>query len=166
VPVTSPSATPQEFPLPGYVEALQRWVHPQDKDGAVYTMSEPAAQHALTRILHARRRAKYNLQGLVAGWCARGSDGRNAHSARSAGRWKFPCHAWPAFVPMIQAAFGTPIRALVNRSIFALDLEASEAAISQRTRAVLVNLPSNPTGSIYSGASLRALAHRLGAASP
>lgn len=41
---------------------------------------------------------------------------------------------------------------------FALDLEAIRAAMTPRTRAVIVNSPNNPTGAVYSKAELEALA--------
>ena len=40
---------------------------------------------------------------------------------------------------------------------FDLDLEALERALSPRTRAILVNSPNNPTGRVYSRATLQAL---------
>ena len=40
---------------------------------------------------------------------------------------------------------------------FTLDLEAIEAAISEKTRVMLVNSPNNPTGQIYSAESLSQL---------
>jgi aspartate aminotransferase len=44
---------------------------------------------------------------------------------------------------------------------FSLDLEAMSAAITAKTRVVLVNSPNNPTGKIYSEAELRALTELL-----
>lgn len=40
---------------------------------------------------------------------------------------------------------------------FTLNIEALAAAITSRTKAVLINSPNNPTGQIYSGESLNAL---------
>ncbi len=40
---------------------------------------------------------------------------------------------------------------------FELDLEAIAAAISEKTKAFLINSPNNPTGQVYSEASLKAL---------
>ena len=48
---------------------------------------------------------------------------------------------------------------------FQIDLEALEAAITPRTRAVIVNSPNNPTGVIYPEESLRAMGELLRAAS-
>ena len=44
---------------------------------------------------------------------------------------------------------------------FELDLEALEAAITDRTRVVLVNSPNNPTGQVYSREEMTALAEIL-----
>ena len=44
---------------------------------------------------------------------------------------------------------------------FNLDLAAIEAALNERTKIVLINSPNNPTGQIYSAASLRALGQML-----
>lgn len=55
---------------------------------------------------------------------------------------------------------GTPV--VVNSDDeFDLDIDAIEAAITSRTRAILLNSPNNPTGKIYSHASVDALAHVL-----
>jgi aspartate aminotransferase len=45
---------------------------------------------------------------------------------------------------------------------FQLDLEALDAAVSPRTRAVILNSPNNPTGVVYPRGSLEALADWLG----
>jgi aspartate aminotransferase len=44
---------------------------------------------------------------------------------------------------------------------FTLDLEAIAGAIGERTKAVLINSPNNPTGQIYSEQSIRALGDLL-----
>ena len=54
--------------------------------------------------------------------------------------------------------FGGVLRPVPTREDFTLDLEAIAAAVSPRTRAILVNSPNNPTGTIYSRAELEALA--------
>jgi len=54
--------------------------------------------------------------------------------------------------------FGGLLRPVPTREDFTLDLEAIAAAVSPRTRAILVNSPNNPTGTIYSRAELEALA--------
>ncbi|MCH7622434.1 MAG: pyridoxal phosphate-dependent aminotransferase [Chloroflexi bacterium] len=44
---------------------------------------------------------------------------------------------------------------------FQLDLPAIEAAITSKTRGIIVNSPNNPTGAVYSGEQLEALAQLL-----
>jgi aspartate aminotransferase len=44
---------------------------------------------------------------------------------------------------------------------FELDLEAIAAAISEKTKAFLINSPNNPTGQVYSEANLKALGEIL-----
>ncbi len=44
---------------------------------------------------------------------------------------------------------------------FNLDLQAIERGITQRTKAIIINSPNNPTGNVYDGESLRELASIL-----
>ena len=54
--------------------------------------------------------------------------------------------------------FGGVLKPVPTRADFTLDLDAIAAAVSPRTRAILVNSPNNPTGTIYARAELEALA--------
>ena len=63
-------------------------------------------------------------------------------------------------------AAGTVFVNLVNGTLksvpckadFSLDVEAFDAAITEKTRAVIINSPNNPTGQIYSAEEIAALA--------
>jgi aspartate aminotransferase len=48
-----------------------------------------------------------------------------------------------------------------TKSDFSLDLEAIEAAITDKTKIVLLNSPNNPTGKVYNGESIKGLADLL-----
>src|SRR6266568_1863254 len=52
---------------------------------------------------------------------------------------------------------GVPREVWTDRETFQLDLDAIEAAISGKTRAIIINTPNNPTGAIYHEESLRSL---------
>jgi aspartate aminotransferase len=52
-----------------------------------------------------------------------------------------------------------------DRETFGLDLDGIEAGLSEKTRAVLINSPNNPTGQIYSRQELERLAELLTAQS-
>jgi len=52
---------------------------------------------------------------------------------------------------------GVPVEVWTNRETFRLDLAAIEAAITTKTRAIIINSPNNPTGVIYTTEELTAL---------
>jgi len=52
---------------------------------------------------------------------------------------------------------GVPMEVWTNRDTFRLDLAALEAAITNKTRAIIINSPNNPTGVIYQAEELAAL---------
>ncbi|MGV0820614.1 aspartate transaminase [Martelella sp. AMO21009] len=69
-----------------------------------------------------------------------------------------PAPYWVSYPDMVVANDGTPV--IVNcdeSSRFKLTPEALEAAITPRTRWVILNSPSNPTGAAYTAEELRAL---------
>jgi aspartate aminotransferase len=73
-----------------------------------------------------------------------------------------PTPAWVSFAPMIQLAGGKTIQvpgAVEND--FLITPEQLEEAITPHTKAVIFNSPSNPCGTMYSEAQLRALADVL-----
>ena len=56
---------------------------------------------------------------------------------------------------------GGVLRTVATKSDFNLDLEAISRAISEKTKAVLINSPNNPTGQIYSKDKLKKLGNLL-----
>lgn len=72
---------------------------------------------------------------------------------------------WFLYEPLILEAGLVPVKVQVNTATFDLDLDAIDAAITDRTRVVIVNSPNNPTGRIYPPDLLRRLAVLLEAAS-
>ncbi|MCE5266221.1 MAG: pyridoxal phosphate-dependent aminotransferase [Deltaproteobacteria bacterium] len=52
-------------------------------------------------------------------------------------------------------------RIIPSREDFSLDLEAIGQAVTEKTKAVLINSPNNPTGRIFDAASIRRLASLL-----
>jgi len=63
---------------------------------------------------------------------------------------------WTSYADMVQIAEGQPINVVCREDNgFRLDAADLERAITPRTRWLLLNSPSNPTGSAYSEAQLR-----------
>ena len=70
-----------------------------------------------------------------------------------------PIPCWVSYTEIIKLAGATPVFVQVkNDEGFALDLEAIEAAITPKTRGIIICTPNNPTGAVYTEESLRKLA--------
>lgn len=73
-----------------------------------------------------------------------------------------PVPAWVSYVEMVKLAEGKPV--LVYAGVeqdFKITPQQLEAAITPDTRLLMFNSPSNPTGSVYTGKELKALAEVL-----
>lgn len=69
-----------------------------------------------------------------------------------------PIPCWVSYTEMIRLAGAKPVFVPVNEKDYSLDLGAIEAAITERTKAIIICTPNNPTGAVYSEESLRRLA--------
>ena len=58
-----------------------------------------------------------------------------------------PTPCWVSFEHQIRLAGGVPV--LVNTRRHQLDVDAIQQAVTQRTAAILINSPNNPTGAVY-----------------
>lgn len=56
---------------------------------------------------------------------------------------------------------GVPREVWTDRDNFQLDIPAIESAINEKTRAIIINTPNNPTGVIYPAEALRALGEMI-----
>ena len=73
-----------------------------------------------------------------------------------------PAPYWVSYPDMVYLASGEPvIVSCPQEDGFKLKPEALEAAITPRTRWLILNSPSNPTGAVYSAEELRGLADVL-----
>jgi aspartate aminotransferase len=153
---------PQEMPLPDYVDALRSALTPQDKDWFAYKFSEPNATAAVARSLTARTGLDWDPADVA---MTNGGFAAIAVTLRAilepGDEVVFLSPPWFFYELLIVAADGVPIRVRLEPPAFDLDVSAIEAAITPRTRAVLVNSPHNPTGRIYSTAALRSLGELL-----
>lgn len=70
-----------------------------------------------------------------------------------------PVPAWVSYVEIVKIACGVPVTVFTGiDNDFKIQPEALRAALTPRTRLLMLNSPSNPTGSIYSAEELEALA--------
>lgn len=65
--------------------------------------------------------------------------------------------AYDAYVPVIQLSGGIPVHLELQLPDFTIDWEQLEAAISHRTKVVIINNPNNPAGSIMTAEDIQRL---------
>lgn len=153
---------PHEMVLPAFVEAIQRWAVPRDPGWYAYKFNEPYAQEAAAAGLRDRRgipfepRDVFLTDGAFTGLnlCIR-------IVADPGEEVVFLSPPWFFYAALIAAQGVTPVRALVDRATWDPDPQALGAAITERTRAVIVNTPNNPTGRIYPPEVLETIAATL-----
>jgi aspartate aminotransferase len=157
---------PQEMPLPAYVDALSTALQPRDKDWFAYKLSEPNARAAVAKSLRRRTGIEWDPADVA---MTNGGFAAIAVTMRTilepGDEVIFLSPPWFFYEILIAAADGVPVRVKLQPPAFDLDPEAIAAAITPRTRAVLVNSPHNPTGRIYPLDVLRRLGEILEAAS-
>jgi aspartate aminotransferase len=156
---------PQEMPLAGYVDALRRQLEPQAPDWFAYKLSEPASQAVVARSLTARTGLDWDPADVA---MTNGGFAALAVAFRAilepGDEVVFLSPPWFFYELLILAAGGTPVRVPLDAPEFDLDPAMIAAAITPRTRAVLLNSPHNPSGRVYPIDDLRALAGVLGEA--
>lgn len=157
---------PNEMPLPAFVGALQKWAAPENKDWFAYKNNEPESQHIVAESLRNRYGIPFDPHDIFL------TNGAFAAINISLGVITDPgdevifiSPPWFFYEAMIAGWGAVPVRAKVNPDTFDLDLDAIAAAITARTRAIIINSPCNPTGVIYPEATLKGLAAILETAS-
>ncbi len=66
--------------------------------------------------------------------------------------------SYDCYVPAIRMAGGTPVIVKLRLPDYSIDWPTLQAAVTPRTRALLINTPHNPTGAILTSADMEALA--------
>jgi aspartate aminotransferase len=157
---------PHDMPLRRFVRALQTWSEPLNKDWFAYKMSEPEAQQVVANSL----RGLYGLPfepGDIAmtsgGFAAIVTALKMVTDPGDEVIINLP--PWFCYEPLLLDAGAVPVKVHVQPGTFDLDIAAIAAAITPRTRVVVVNTPHNPTGRIYPPETLARLATVLEEAS-
>lgn len=153
---------PQEMPLPGFSEALQKHITPQNKNWFAYKDSEPKAQAAAAAALRERRGVPFQNKDIMMTNGAFTGLAITLTAAIDPGdEVIFISPPWFFYESQITAAGGQPVRVKCDPDTFDLDVNAIREAVTPRTRAVIVNSPNNPTGKIYPESTLQELGSLL-----
>jgi aspartate aminotransferase len=157
---------PQEMPLPGLVASLRTHAEPRNKDWFAYKFSEEDSRAVVAASLHARTGIDFQPEDVAMTAGAFGALGVTIRALAEEGdEVIFLSPPWFFYELMIASAGATAVRVRLEAPDFELDTEAIAAAVTPRTRAIIVNSPNNPTGRIYREPELAALGDVLRAAS-
>ncbi|MGQ4649387.1 aminotransferase class I/II-fold pyridoxal phosphate-dependent enzyme [Lyngbya aestuarii] len=155
-----------EMPPPGFVEALQYWSVPQHEGWFAYKGNLPESRATVSAALKSQRGISvepedvFLTNGTVVGLaiCLQILAGVGDEVIINT-------PPWLGYRRMIDEAGAVPVAVPVDPITFDLNLEAIAAAITERTRAIIVNSPHNPTGKIFTATTLEKLANLLTEAS-
>lgn len=157
---------PRELQMPAYVAALRQAVIPEDPTWFAYQRSQPYAVETVAASLRARFGIPFEHADITMTTAGMAAIFIAIQALVDPGdEVIYPRPPWFAYGALTVNAGGIPIPIEVNRETYDLDLAAIEAAISPRTRLVIVNTPCNPTGKIYAPETLERLAALLDKAS-
>ena len=156
---------PHDMPLPGFTAALKKQIEPRNKDWFAYKQNEAPARAVVARSLRQRRGLPFAAEDIfLTNGAFAGLSVALTAVTDPGDEVIFVSPPWFFYEALIEAAGATPVRVRCNPDTFDLDLAAIEDAITERTRAIIVNTPNNPTGKIYPPATLEGLARLLSAA--
>jgi len=157
---------PHEMAAAAYVDALRAAAIPRDKDWFAYTEYLPLAQEAAAAGLRDRLGLPFAPEDVLlttGGFTAIATALKTVADPGDEVIYSLP--PWFLYEALALEAGLVPVKVGIDRATFDLDLEAIAAAITPRTRIVIVCTPNNPTGRIYPPATLERLAAVLDEAS-
>ena len=156
------AGNPQEMVLPEFVETIQKWAVPQNPRWYAYKFNEPYARAAAAEALSERRDIQYRPDDVFL------TDGAFAGLlltirvvADPGDEVIFVSPPWFFYRALILGGGAVPVRVQCDLETWDLDVDAIAAAITERTKAIIVNTPNNPTGRIYPPETLQRLADLL-----
>jgi aspartate aminotransferase len=150
---------PQEMPLPGLVEVLHRNLEPKDKNWFAYKLNEPEARVPVARSLTSLTGLNWDPEDVFMTNAGFGALTVTLRAITEPGdEVIYLSPPWFFYELLIAGADAVPVRLNLEPPDFDLDPDAIAAAITPRTRAVIVNSPHNPSGRVYPLEALSRLA--------
>lgn len=160
---------PHDMPLPGFVDALRRHIEPLNKDWYAYKFSEREATEPVAASLARRTGLAWDPDDVVMTNGALAAIPVTLRAIVEPGdEVVFLAPPYFFYEMFVRSVDGEGCRVALQEPDFRLDeaaIASVEAAITPRTRAVILNSPTNPTGRVYDADELRGLASALERAS-
>ncbi len=157
---------PREMASDAYVASLRDAAVPQHESWFAYTFSKPEAQQAAATSLGKLTGIPFAPDDILltnGGFAALSTAVKLVADPGDEVIFSLP--PWFFYEPLLIEAGLVPVKVRIDPDTFDLDLAAIAAAITPRTRLVIVNTPNNPTGRVYTPETLRRLAGLLEEAS-
>ena len=150
---------PQEMPLPEIQQALTRWAQPQNKDWFAYKFSDPKAIQVAVQSLRKHIGIEFDPADVSMTTGAFGGLASTLRAVLDPGdEVIYLSPPWFFYVPMVISNGAKAVRVDFEPPAFELPVEAIERAITERTRAIIVNTPHNPSGRVLTPEELQRLA--------
>ncbi|WP_396020349.1 aminotransferase class I/II-fold pyridoxal phosphate-dependent enzyme [Arthrobacter sp. ISL-72] len=154
------------MPQEAYVAALREQLEPRNEGWFAYKTNGVEAQTAAAESLQRLLEMRFEPQDIhltTGGFTAIAMALKSVANPGDEVIYSLP--PWFLYEAMIIEAGLVPVKVRIDAESFDLDLTAIAAAITPRTRVVIVNSPNNPTGRIYPPTLLVKLAALLELAS-
>ena len=157
---------PHEEPIKEMVQTLERNVTPRSSDWFAYKLNEPSARCAIVESLEKTFGLTFSTEDIFLTTGAFSGISIVLNTVVDPGdEVIYISPPWFYYEGMIINAGGCPIGVAANPDTFDLDLDSIARAISERTAAIIINSPNNPTGRVYRRDDLEALGSILSSAS-
>lgn len=157
---------PHQMPPARYVDTLRGALTPQNDQWFAYQTNGEAPREAAAQSLQRLLTMAFRPQDIyltTGGFAAIALALKAVADPGDEVIYSLP--PWFLYEPLILEAGLIPVKVRINTTTFDLDLESISAAVTERTRVVIVNSPNNPTGRVYPPELLSRLADLLEAAS-
>lgn len=153
---------PHEMPLEGLVSALSAAIRPRDANWFAYKSSEPVARETVAEGLRNELGLAFAPADIAMTQGAFGAIATAFSVLLDPGdECIIPVPGWFSYASILRTVDARPVKVPLDPESFDLDIGAIAAAITPRTRIIVVNTPHNPTGVIYTRERLRELAELL-----
>lgn len=153
---------PHEPPLPGFVAALQEHLPPRNDEWFAYKLNEDEPREVVAEALRRGRKVDFAPEDIfLTNGAFAGLTVALKTVVDPGDEVIFISPPWFFYEAIILDIGAQPVRVQIDMATYDLDVDAIAAAITERTAAIIVNSPHNPTGKIYPAATLTKLASVL-----
>jgi aspartate aminotransferase len=152
-----------DFDTPEHIKEAASRAIAQGETKYTSVTGTPALQKAILQTLELRTGVHYSPAEITIGGGAKQVIFTAFMASLDAGdEVVIPAPYWVSYPDMVLANDGAPVIVPCGEDTgFKITAEALRAAITDRTKWLILNTPSNPTGAVYSRTELRALADVL-----